>query len=199
MKAIIVPGYQGHPNEHWLPRCAEMLEEIGVDAHVHDPKNSDEPVLEDQLVKLQNELDGIEGEKILIAHSLAVWLVLNMLLEVRSDIAGVILVSGAAGGLPVFDGLDDIDSAFYERTAEDFSSLREQYRFCMFNGTDDPIVPIEKARELAFTFCLEIHEIERGGHLNQDTLSDTEHDGPAKIDELLTGITDEVRAIMHVQ
>jgi len=195
MKAYIVPGYQGRPDEHWFPQCLQILRKIGVDANVHVPANTHKPVLNDQREKLQRELNASGEEKILIAHSLGAWLVLHMLLEVRDDVRMVILVSGAAGELPHLDHeiLNDIDPAFYAHDAADFSDLRTKYYFSMFHGTDDQIVPLENAEYLASFLCVEIHRIEGGGHLNQDTLD--KH--PEKIEELLAGIAEEIQTLLE--
>jgi hypothetical protein len=159
MRAIIIHGAYGNPEENWFPWLKAELEKLGLE--VAAPKF---PTPEGQ--NLQNWLrllGKITPDTILIGHSIACSFVLNILEKQKAKAA--FLVAGWVGSLgdPAFD---DINRTFFKEF--DWTAIRNNCpRITLYGSDNDPYVPLEKERQLAKNLGIELKLVKGAGHFNK--------------------------------
>jgi predicted alpha/beta hydrolase family esterase len=102
----------------------------------------------------------------MVAHSIGCALILRQLERQRQPIRAAFLVSGFVGelGNPQFDPLN----APFFREPFDWNRIKSNCRhFFVYNGDNDPYVPLEKGKELAHKLGTTIQIVKGGGHINE--------------------------------
>ena len=161
MRAYIVHGAYGHPEENWFPWLKKELENLGIQAIV--PKF---PTPENQ--SLQSWMDvmsqyNISEEDILIGHSIAPALILRIL--EKQKVKAAFFVAGFIGSLDNPD-FDKINKSFFVEPF-DWENIRENCkRFVMFNSEDDPYLTEKSVQMLAEGLGITPIFIEDAGHFN---------------------------------
>lgn len=136
----------GSPESHWYPWLKRALEKRGDEVIIPTfPIGPHEQTFDNWLKVLEPHKEKLDGS-VLIGHSLGAPFILDVLNEWRPHVRATILVAGFVGALGGVDepNLDD----FAERKL-DWNRIRScAERFIVIHGDDDPIVPLQKAREL---------------------------------------------------
>ena len=116
----IAHGYNANSQKNWFDWLKNQFPE--VDGHLIDFPNSTEPKLEEWSQTLKENIDLSSGENIIVAHSLGVITVLDMISNVTSDIniKGLVLVAGFDEKIIKFPELD----GFIESTNVDYEKIK---------------------------------------------------------------------------
>lgn len=164
---IIIHGTGGNPEENWFGWMKEKLEEDGYAVHVPAFPTPEDQSLENWLAVFADYKQYIDGEAILIGHSIGVAFILNVLEKTDGKVAAAYFVAGFTGnlGLPDFDPLN----ATFADKGFDWEKISDHAKkFTVLHGNNDPYVPSEKGKFIAEQLHAEFHVIEKGGHLNAD-------------------------------
>jgi hypothetical protein len=164
-RAVIVHGSYGSPDENWFPWLASELRKI--DCRVVVPKL---PTPEGQSLQRWRDafavgVGPLNSDTILIGHSLGAGFILNLLEDSPTPVRGTFLVSGFLDKLGL-DAFDRINESFVCRTFA-WDHIRGNAGVVhVYNSDDDPYVPLEKGRELAKHFNIELTVLHNAGHVN---------------------------------
>lgn len=164
-RVVIVHGTLGHPNENWFPWLSQTVRQLGADATVPELPTPERQSLPEWIAAFDSQVGQLDGETILVGHSLGAAFVLRLLERLRTPVRAAYLVSAFIGplGLSQFDPLN---VSFFVNPF-DWKRIRSRsQRFRLFHGDDDPYVPVDRAREVAIGCQAELTLIEGGGHLN---------------------------------
>ena len=174
---LILHGWQNRrPDGHWQRWLAAELEATGARVRYPQLPDPDEPVLEDWITALEQQLDGVDpGGLTVVAHSLGclLWLAHATRRADRGEMSTlarrVILVAPAAPD--VLRGIPEI-AAFAPdleepatRAALAASALE---RVTIVAGTDDPYCPEGAQVTYAQPLDADLVSVEGGGHLTID-------------------------------
>jgi len=165
MKAIIIHGSYGSPDENWFPWLKEELEKRGWDVFAPKfptPKNQS---LESWLKAFESYKQYLGPNTILVGHSLGPAFILRILETSKSRAHSCYFVSGWIGklNLPEFDS---INRTFVERDFNWKKIKSKCKKFVVFASTDDPYVPGEKTGGLAEKLGADFIVVRGAGHFN---------------------------------
>lgn len=178
MKFFIIHGTGGEPDSNWFPWLKKELEERGHQVTVPDFPGIEEQSLETWRETFDQYREEIDGETVFVAHSVGPAFVLN-LLENGVEAKACFFVSGFTGLLD--NRFDEPNRTITDREF-DFVKIRENCGyFKLYHGTDDPYVPLEKAKSLSEKLGAELKLIQEAGHFT-DTDGYTEF--PALLEEI---------------
>ncbi len=164
---LIAHGWENRrPPGHWQHWLAGQLTDQGHQVRYPQFPEPDEPVFEDWLSVLRDDLQQLDGgERVLICHSLAVllwWQAAPTLGELQPD--RVLLVAPPAPDvLRKYPVVASFVPPGIETTAPDAELLR---RVRMVAGDDDPYCPGGAAEVFAHPFAVDIDVIAGGAHLD---------------------------------
>ena len=166
MRAIIIHGAYGHPQENWFPWLKSELKKI--DCQVITPRF---PTPKGQSLKnwmkiLNREVKNWGSDIILVGHSLGPVLILKKLEDLQKPIKAAFLVSSPVGliGIKKFDS---IITTFFEQDFNWQKIRKSCQNFFVYHGDNDPYVPLSMGQELAKSLEVEVKIIHGGGHLNE--------------------------------
>lgn len=180
LQVVIVHGAYGSPEENWFPWLKEQLENDGY--HVVVPQF---PTPEGQKPKawldiLNKEVPRFDENLIMVGHSLGPAMILRKLENVERPIRASFLVSVFVGalGLPDFD---PINVPFFDPPFN-WAKIKKNCReFFVYNGDNDPYVPLEQGERVANNLGVKVNVIKGGGHINKSA-------GYTKFERLLLDI-----------
>jgi uncharacterized protein len=162
---VIVHGTGGNPDENWFPWLAERVREGGHRAVVPTFPTPDGQDPESWLRVLDESVGDLSAETVLVGHSLGVAFLLRALERSDTQVAGTLLASGFIGELGL-DEFDPLNAPFFEQEFNWEAIRNASEMFRLYNGADDPYVPLSKGEELAALLGVEMTVIDGGGHLN---------------------------------
>ena len=93
MKAYIIHGWEGHPNNCWFPWLKKELERLGYEVVIPSMPNPSVPVMEDWIKTLQYILKP-DKDTILIGHSIGCQTILRYLETIDIKIKACYFVAG---------------------------------------------------------------------------------------------------------
>jgi serine hydrolase len=161
--AFIFHGANGGPNDNWIPWLKKELEKLGYTVIVPQFPTPKDQSLKNWLNVFDRYKREINGETLMIGHSIGATFILSALERYELPINSVYLVSGFISDLGLKQ-FDEINESFYNKSFN-WENLRENC-FYIFHGDNDPYVPLEKANELARKLASHVILIKNGGHLN---------------------------------
>lgn len=166
LKAVILHGTGGSPDENWFPWLKKELEASGVEVFVPRLPVGVEQNLENWNKAFTEQIPfELDGDTILIGHSNGAAFMLSLLNQHRKEpLLSSVFVSGfyqnLGGEFEQFvKSFIDIDF--------DWSLIRKNAgKVLQLHGTDDPYVPMNSAEGLSRLLGSEVVKIDEGGHLN---------------------------------
>src|SRR4051794_39170663 len=114
IRAVVVHGAYGSPQENWFPWLVGELKGQGLDTYLPTFPTPDGQTLDAWKAVFAERVGHLDESTILIGHSLGVGFILNLLENARTPVLGTFLVSAFVGllGLPDFDS---INASFIDR------------------------------------------------------------------------------------
>ncbi len=165
MKAIIIHGAYGNPEENWFPWLRRELEALGFEAFVPRFPTPEGQSLENWM-KILEECREFDKNTTVIGHSLGCAFILRKLETLRNPINSAFLVAGFVGKLGN-EKFDRINSSFFERDF-DWERIRKNCaHFEVFHSDNDPYVSLEKGRELAEKLGAKFILVRGADHFNE--------------------------------
>lgn len=179
LRAFIIHGYLGYPEEAWLPWLKRELEGRGYQVSLPSMPNADRPTIPGWTSFIRGLVGAPDRKTVMIGHSLGGNAVLRYL-ETLDDagepvLKTVLVASGFPSGLPPdqAEGGPEVDEALrpWFRTGVDPRKVKRAAGQCtVILSDDDPYISFEAAKA-GFQAHLDARIIvEHGkGHLNEDS------------------------------
>jgi predicted alpha/beta hydrolase family esterase len=155
--------------------AASLQDALGTAYDVISPKMPDEdrPVYQAWKERIAEELDALEGEVILVGHSLGGSILLKYLSEeeVQRPVAGLFLVATP------YWGVEDWDVGEYALREDFASKIPKELAVFLYHSRDDEVVPFAHAALYAEKLArATVREFDCGGHQFGDDLSGVARD-----------------------
>ncbi len=93
-RAIIVHGWGGRSNEHWLPWLKVELEKLGYEVQVPDMPDTEAPVIEKWVGKLREVAGQPDADTYFVGHSIGCQTILRYLETIDTPVGGAVFVAG---------------------------------------------------------------------------------------------------------
>lgn len=164
-RIVIIHGSYGNSTENWFPWLARQVRALGHEAILPDFPTPEHQTLKNWLRVFDSEIGKLTPNVVLIGHSLGVAFILRILELTKQPIAGSFLVSAFLGrlGLPDFDKVN----ADFVTKPVNWKRVRAAAGIVrVYNGDNDPYVPLSKGREIAKGLGVDLTVIKGGGHIN---------------------------------
>ena len=184
INVYIIHGFMASPSDHWFQWLKGKLEERGVSAKVLALPDSSvpNPIVWQQT--LSENIDQLNENTFLVAHSLGSVSVLNYLENREGDksIGGLILVSGFVAPLPELPQLD----SFVDNQIDFEKIVKVAPQRAVIGSPQDLIVPYSLTEALARGLRVDLYSIDDAGHF----LAEDGYDSfPQLLDTLLNMIS----------
>ena len=164
--AFIIHGAYGNPLENWFPWLRAELERAGLRVYVPAFPTPENQTLENWLEVFKEYSALLDGESIMIGHSLGPAFIFSVLERAKKPIRAAFLVAPFAGALG--DGeLDRINRTFVDRKFDWERIRRNCGRFYVYASDNDPYVPGEKSELIADRLGATFRLVPGAGHFNK--------------------------------
>ena len=184
-KILIIHGTQGHPKENWFPWIKENLEAFGHEVIV--PQFPSPPVvaanIDEWFDVFKQYEDIINGDAIIVGHSLGGVFTLRILEKLSAPIKAAIFVGTPVGIRPILNY--DRDVAFSGFNFDWDAIKKNAGRFIVYQSDDDPYVGLGNGEELASKLGVELDFIPNAGHFNTKAGYNTFEQLKAKLEEII--------------
>lgn len=165
LRVVIVHGAYGSAEENWFPWLRKELEALGHEVIVPQFPTPEGQQVGEWLKILNERVKTFGSDLVMVGHSLGPALILRKLEQLDKPIRAAFLVSGFIGALGLKD-FDPINANFFEKPF-DWRRIRSNcLKFFVYNGDNDPYVPIEQGRNLSGNLGTELRVVHGGGHIN---------------------------------
>ncbi|MCC9019044.1 MULTISPECIES: alpha/beta hydrolase [Flavobacterium] len=159
IQLLILPGLGNSGDKHWQTFWHEKFK--NSTRIVHD--EWDEPIRAEWLERLEEEISRLNGPTILVAHSLAVSLVLHWTQSHNNpNIVGALLVAPA-----------DVDSpAHTPESIRNFSPMptsKLPFPSIVVASENDPYATFERKKHFAEMWGSDLVNVGQRGHINSDS------------------------------
>ena len=167
-KVFIVPGYLASPNDHWFPWLAEKIQSTGALAKIIQFTQPEQPIYTQWQQNLHEQIQDLDENSILIAHSLGCVTTLNFLSNIlgSKSVKALICVAGFEEKLSSLPQLNE----YIQQTHIDHALIQQhiQQRSVYFSN-NDPLVPAALSLHLADLIQATPTEVKQAGHfMGQD-------------------------------
>jgi len=185
MKAIIVHGWDGHPDQGWFPWLKSQLEKRGFEVSVPQLPDAGKPRIEKWVPALAKAAGAVDGNTYFIGHSMGCQAIVRYLASIDVKVGGAVFVGGFFLRLTGLE--DDADVQETDRlwltTPVDFAKARARMKKSVAIFSDnDPYVPLDNQNDFREKLGSDIIIEHAKGHF-------TEGDGvfevPAVLDAVL--------------
>lgn len=164
---FIVHGTEGYPEENWFPWLKTQLEEMGDNVIV--PQFPSPPVVPAKVSEWFDVLEKYEqyinGETIIIGHSLGGLFTLRVLESLQKPIRAALFVGAPIGIEPI---------RFYERDKSfsgfdfDWQKIKQNAgAFVVYHSDNDPYVCLDNGKMLAEHLGVTLSFVPNAGHFNK--------------------------------
>ena len=165
-KVFMIHGFNGEPNGGWRPWLMGQLEKHNIYACALPMPAPSNPVMEEWIKTISNNIINPNEEIFMIGHSLGVPAILRYLekLDLDVKIGGAVLVSGPVHKIGKL-GYESVDS--FLETQFDYERIKKICNsFSIIHGDNDPGVPFSDAEELSNFLSCNLISVPNGKHLN---------------------------------
>lgn len=162
MNVLILHGIMGKAGENWAQWLNDKLASKSYSVIMPDLPNADRPNRQEWLKEISNIMQNLDGNTIIVAHSLGVTSALDYLEQASCPIKGMVSVSGFSDDY----GLE-LNSYFLKEKSIDFDKVNANTeKAFVFFGDNDPYVPQDSLNKLADNLKTKPVILAEGGHLN---------------------------------
>jgi len=166
VNVFIIHGSFGSPEENWFPWLRGELEKLGVKVFAPRFPTPEGQSLKSWLNVFEKYKQHLDGETILIGHSLGPAFILNALESLDRPVKACFFAAGFLGKLGNQE-FDKVNKGFTEREFDWKRIKKNGGKFFVFYSDNDPYVPKEKALELAGHLGVKPVLVKGAGHFNE--------------------------------
>lgn len=167
-QVYIIHGYNASPINHWFPWLKEKLIQNEVSAEILSMPTPSRPKVNEWVNALVSNIHDCGKNTFFVAHSLGTITLLKYLenYNINQKVGGIVLVSGFAEPLPIFNQISEFQQlAGFTENEIDFEHIKKVTQNRIIIASDnDPIVPEKSSRNLAEHINSQYHLIREGGH-----------------------------------
>lgn len=164
--AIIIHGTEGYPEENWFPWLKQELENRGYTVFV--PQFPSPPVVPAKIVEwfdvLKNYEQYINGDTLLIGHSLGGVFTLRILERLNHPVKAACFIGTPVGIRPILNY--DRASSFCGFSFDWKSIVTKAHHFIVFQSDNDPYVSLGNGEALAKNLNTKLNFVPNAGHFN---------------------------------
>jgi len=181
---FIIHGTEGSPEGNWFPWLKIELEKLGCRVFVPRFPTPENQNLESWMMVFEKYKQYLDGNSIVVGHSLGPAFLLNVLERYDRRIKAAFFIAGFTGLLGNRK-YDDLNKTFADRSFDWKKIKGNCKKFYVISSDDDPYVPLERGRNISKNLEAEFIIIKNAGHINQEF-------GYRKFDLLLEKIKTEL-------
>ncbi|RZG43559.1 RBBP9/YdeN family alpha/beta hydrolase [Acinetobacter wuhouensis] len=164
MKTVyIIHGYNASSNDYWFPWLKQQVEAIGHQCEIIHFDDSQHPEYGLWKHNLAEQIQSLNENVVIIAHSLGCLASLGFLSEALqgSKLFALFLIAGFNRRLPTLPELNQ----FIDQVSVNDASLRLsfEHRFLFFSN-NDPFVPAPFSIQLGHLMNAQMVEVKNAGH-----------------------------------
>ena len=166
MKAFIIHGAYGHPEENWFQWLKAELEKIDFEVFVPKFPTPEGQSLDSWMKVFSIFEKKLDEETIMIGHSLGPAFILRLLEKIEKPVKSCFFVSGCIDLLGN-EEFDKINRTFVEKEF-DWDKIKNNCRkFYIIHSDNDPYVPLKMGKKLSDKLDGEMDIVRDGGHFNE--------------------------------
>ena len=170
VKVIILHGTTSRPERSWFPWLSWQCLGLGLDPYVPRLPTPQNQSLETWLMAYKEQCPPLDDSTILVGHSTGAPFALRLLESSETPIKGCLLVSAFSTRLllPKHPKMEPLLYSFVDPEWNWPKILQSCKHFACFHGSNDQIVPLSEAQELATKLGAQLKVIPTGQHLNTE-------------------------------
>ena len=158
-KVLILPGLFNSGETHWQSHWERQFPEF----HRVEQQDWETPIAADWVERLNQEIEAVDAEVVLVAHSLAVTLITLWAQQYPESrkVRGALMVAPS-----------DTEAPSYPPGTSGFTPMSTQrlpFATIVVASTDDPYVTPERAKTFSQAWGSELVWLENAGHINGQT------------------------------
>lgn len=164
MRFFLIHGTGGGPQECWYPWLRVILEAKGHEVIAPQFPTPFNQNLQNWLKVFQPHFKDFNADTALIGRSIGVPFALRLLERSPCKIRAAFFVAGFYSdlGLPQFE---EVVNTFIEEPFQWEKIKRNCEKFYVYNSDNDPIVPLEKGRELSEKLGSKLNVVQSAEHI----------------------------------
>jgi len=168
MKFILLHGAYSTPESNWFPWLSYELKKLGHEVFIPEFPTPENQTLMNWKKVFKPYLEELDGETILIGHSLGAVFILRILEELKTKVKVAFLVAGFIEKLGI-EKFDSINSSFLKK-GFDWGKIKSHcQKLVIISAKDDPYVPIVQSDLLSQNLSSENIIFSKAGHFNIDS------------------------------
>ena len=166
-KVYIVHGYKAAVQDHWFPWLAEQVQAAGHEVKIVALTDATQPEFSVWQQDLQRDLQQLDENTIVVAHSLGCLTSLNFLSShlMQTKIQAGIFVAGFIDTLPA---LPELNQFIQQAQLNEYVLQTKIQTRLVFVSNNDPLVPPPLVIRLGHVLKAQIEEVVQAGHFMQD-------------------------------
>ena len=165
MRAIIIHGTGGAPEDNWFPWLAKELRKRNCLAVVPRFPGPEEQNLKSWTKVSEKSIGILDENDIIFGHSLGAAFTLRLLEKSAAPVKAAFLVAGFVRKLGISEF--DLPNQSFIADPFDWKAIRTKAKhFGVYHADNDPYVPLALGEELCTNLETDMKLIPGGGHLN---------------------------------
>lgn len=184
-RVFIIHGWNGNPDQHWLPWMEEELEQRGVDCQIPSMPNPSNPDMDEWLKAMEDAVGEVDENTFFVGHSIGCQAILRFL-ATQSNLAGglVLVAPWTKLSEDSIADMDEDDKKVLEQWSSpiEWDKINAEECIALFSN-DDEVVPLDNKDIFDKELGAKVIELEDRGHFTAD-------EGVSKLPEALEELVD---------
>ena len=169
MNVFIFHGTNGSPAANWFPWLRKELETLGIEVFLPalpTPEGQNET---NWLKTFEPYQKLVNEQTIFVGHSMGAVLAMRLLENRNKPILAAVLAAPFHEELHLGEDFDRLLISFIDHHFDWKKIKNNCTKFVVFEGDDDPYVPLKQPKFIAEKLAAKLVVIPRGGHLSEET------------------------------
>ncbi|MBU2051581.1 alpha/beta hydrolase [Patescibacteria group bacterium] len=166
MNVFIFHGTMGSPEGNWFPWLERELKKLGIEVFVPRFPTPKGQTLDNWLKTFEPYQKLVNDQTVFVGHSMGSVLALRILEKRTTPILGSILVAPFYQELHLGEEFDKLLRSFINHPFNWEKIKGSCHQFVIFDGDDDPYIPISQPQYIAEKLGAKLIIIPGGKHLN---------------------------------
>lgn len=168
-RVIIIHGWSGAPNQHWIPWLKEQLESHDIEVFAPQMPNTDEPEIKAWVEHLSKIVGKLDKDTYFVGHSIGCQAILRYLEKINTQVGGALFI----GGWFTLKGLDTPEektiSTPWLETPINYEKVKKACnKIIAYFSDDDPYVPLENIELFKKNLNAETHTDHKKEHYTEE-------------------------------
>ncbi len=164
MTCLLIHGFNGAPNHHWYASLGPLLESAGLAYIAPAMPEPNRPQCSAWLSTIKTAYDNIDGEIILVGHSLGTRAALLFLEQYQAPVKACLLVGAFSNDIANGQRRGSVYGTFFEHLIDITVVKLECGRFIVLHSTDDQSIPYAQGAQIAGDLDAELMTQNGFGH-----------------------------------